>query len=71
MRLDTVIQGGVVVTPGGRLRADVGIRGEKIAAIGTNLTRDATVGRVIDARDQPRRQERFINVFQLEMTKWL
>ncbi|HEY5565428.1 MAG TPA: amidohydrolase family protein, partial [Rhodothermia bacterium] len=50
MKYDTVIQGGVVVTPGGRVRADVGIHGEKIAAVGTNLTRDANVGRIIDAK---------------------
>jgi dihydropyrimidinase len=50
MKLDTVIEGGVVVTPGGRIRADIGIRGEKIAALGTNLRRDATVDRLIDAR---------------------
>ncbi len=50
MKFDTVVQGGVVVTPGGRIRADVGIKGEKIAAIGTNLSRDSTVDRIINAR---------------------
>ena len=37
MKLDTIIQGGTVVTPGGTVEADVGIRGEKIAAIGEDL----------------------------------
>jgi len=50
MKYDTIIQGGVVVTPGGRVRADVGISGDKIAAVGTNLARDASVERVIDAK---------------------
>jgi dihydropyrimidinase len=50
MKFDTIVQGGVVVTPGGRVRADVGIKGEKIAALGTNLSRDSTVGRIINAR---------------------
>jgi dihydropyrimidinase len=50
MRLDTIIKGGTVVTPGGSLRADVGIRGEKIAAIGEDLGGLADAGtKVIDA----------------------
>jgi dihydropyrimidinase len=50
MRLDTIIRGGTVVTPGGSIRADVGIRGEKVAAIAEDLSDLAGEGtRVIDA----------------------
>ena len=48
MRFDTVIQGGNIVTPGGTFTGDVGIVGEKIAALGTTL--DTEGARVIDAR---------------------
>jgi dihydropyrimidinase len=48
MKLDTIIQGGSVVTPGGTFTGDIGIVGEKIAALGTSL--DATGARTIDAR---------------------
>src|SRR5688572_10789621 len=37
MRFDRVIAGGTVVTPGGTFVGDVGIIGEKIAALGTEL----------------------------------
>lgn len=37
MKLDTIIAGGKLVTSDGEFEADIGIRGEKIAAIGTNL----------------------------------
>ncbi|MBX3728055.1 MAG: dihydropyrimidinase [Candidatus Sumerlaeia bacterium] len=48
MRLDKIIKGGTVVTAEGQVKADVGISGEKIAAIGASLpTGDA---KVIDAR---------------------
>src|ERR1043166_6104233 len=47
MRFDTVIRGGNVVTPAGTCTGDVGIAGEKIAALGINL--DAEGARVIDA----------------------
>ena len=47
MRFDSVVKGGNVVTPSGALVADVGIVGEKIAAIGPDL--DATGAKVIDA----------------------
>jgi dihydropyrimidinase len=50
MKFDTVIENGIVVTPGGRVRADIGIKDEKITSIGTNLSRDSTVDRVIDAK---------------------
>ncbi|MFT4603652.1 MAG: dihydropyrimidinase [Rhodothermales bacterium] len=42
---DTVITGGKLVTPGGVIEADLGIIGEKIAAIGSGLTGS----KVIDA----------------------
>ncbi len=48
MRYDTVIKGGNVVTPAGTFSGDVGIRGEKIAALGVELESDGA--RVIDAR---------------------
>lgn len=47
MRFDSVVKGGNVVTPTGAQVADVGIIGEKIAAVGANL--DATGAKVIDA----------------------
>jgi dihydropyrimidinase len=37
MKLDTIIRNGTLVTPAGRLRADLGIAGETIAAIGQGL----------------------------------
>ena len=45
MILDTVIRGGTLLTPSGPIRADLGIAGEHIAAIGHDLAG----GRVIDA----------------------
>jgi dihydropyrimidinase len=48
MRFDRIIKGGNVVTPGGAFVGDVGIVGEKIAAIGTDL--DAAGADVVDAR---------------------
>jgi dihydropyrimidinase len=47
MGFDTIVQGGMVVTPSGAFRADVAIRGEKIAAVGENL---AALGAARDAR---------------------
>ena len=44
--LDLIIRGGEVVTPGGVGRWDVGVQGERIAAIGEAL---GQAGRVIDA----------------------
>ena len=38
MSFDLVIRGGTVVTAEKTLRADIGIQGEKIAAIGTSLS---------------------------------
>src|SRR5215218_1432213 len=48
MRFDTVIKGGNVVTPAGTFVGDVGIRGERIAALGVEL--DADSAKTIDAR---------------------
>jgi dihydropyrimidinase len=47
MRFDKVVRGGSVVTPGGVVSGDVGITGEKIAAVGPGL--DVTGATVIDA----------------------
>src|SRR5256712_428034 len=48
MRFDSIIRGGNVVTPAGTYTGDVGIAGDKIAALGIDL--DAEGARVIDAR---------------------
>ncbi len=48
MRFDCIVKGGNVVTPSGAFTGDVGVLGEKIAALGSDLGSDA--GRVIDAR---------------------
>ncbi len=47
MRFDRVVKGGNVVTPGGEISADIGIIGEKIAALGENLDTDGAD--VVDA----------------------
>ncbi len=49
MSFDRVIRHGRVVTPGGSFTGDVGIRGEKIAALGADL--DCEGADVIDATD--------------------
>ncbi|HOW18101.1 MAG TPA: amidohydrolase family protein, partial [Phycisphaerae bacterium] len=49
MPFDSIITGGSVVTPNGVIRADVGIAGEKIAAVGRNLARRGGESRIIDA----------------------
>ena len=49
MTFDTIVKGGNVVTPGGSSIADIGISGEKIAAIGPSLEGGAQT-RVIDAK---------------------
>ena len=49
MRLcDTIIKGGNVVTPAGSFVGDIGIKGEKISALGEDL--DTSGAKVIDAR---------------------
>ena len=47
MKFDRIVKGGNVVTPGGSFTGDVGIVGEKIAALGTGL--DTEGAEVIDA----------------------
>lgn len=48
MNFDSIVRGGTVVTPDGTVQADVGIRGETIAAVGPGL--EAGTGtRIIDA----------------------
>src|SRR6476469_383198 len=50
MKFDTIVRGGNVVTPTGASKTDVGIVGEKIAAIAPGL--EASPGtKVIDASD--------------------
>jgi dihydropyrimidinase len=48
MAFDTVIKSGNVVTPAGSFKGDIGIRGEKISALGEDL--DTSGAKVIDAR---------------------
>src|SRR3954467_1153694 len=48
MKFDRVVQGGNVVTPGGTFTGDVGIVGEKVAALGAGL--DTEGAQVIDAK---------------------
>lgn len=50
MKFDTIIHGGDVVSPTGTLRADVGIVGERIAAVGTDLVKNSITNKVIDAK---------------------
>ena len=51
MRFDTIIFGGTVVNADGRRRADVGIRGQRIAAVDRQLARQAGPRtKLIDAR---------------------
>ncbi len=47
--LDIIIQGGDVVTPEGVTKADVGIKGETIAAVAAPGVLGAQAGRIIDA----------------------
>jgi len=47
-RFDTVVQGGNVVTPAGSFTGDIGIKGERIAALGDQL--DTAGATVIDAK---------------------
>ena len=46
-QFDTIIRGGTVVTAGDTIQCDVGIKGEKIIALGSNLEDDRA--KVIDA----------------------
>jgi dihydropyrimidinase len=49
MSFDTIVTGGRVVTPGGVTETDIGIRGEKIAAVGPNLANESNGAKVVDA----------------------
>ena len=49
MRFDTIVTGGKVVTPGGVTETDIGIRGEKITALGQDLAGEESGARVVDA----------------------
>lgn len=49
MKLDKIITGGTVITPGGSQKVDIGIQGEKIAAIGTDLIAQSGGTEQIDA----------------------
>lgn len=48
MRFDTIIQNGILVTASETIEADLGIIGEKIAAVGQNLPKDGA--KAIDAK---------------------
>ncbi len=50
VKFDTIVKGGNVVTPAGTFTGDVGIAGEKIAALGVNLDADKST-KVIDAKE--------------------
>ncbi len=51
VKYDTIIEGGTVVTVDGQRRADVAIKGQKIAAVGTGLARASSNGAtIIDAK---------------------
>ena len=49
VKFDTIVKGGNVVTPAGTFTGDVGISGEKIAALGVSLDADEST-KVIDAK---------------------
>ncbi len=48
MKLDKIVKGGTVVTPDGTMKADIGISGEKISAIGQSL--NSADAEIIDAK---------------------
>jgi dihydropyrimidinase len=50
--LDTVITGGLAVLPSGPEKADIGVSGDKIAALGAPGSLGALGGRVVDAAGQ-------------------
>lgn len=49
MQLDTLVKNGLVVTPRGIRRADIGIRGDRIAAVRTGLKANPETTRILDA----------------------
>ncbi len=52
MTLDTIISGGRLVTASQTVRADVGVRGERIAVIGQDLAKAHPGAAIVDARDR-------------------
>ena len=51
MKYDTIIKGGMVVTAEGQKRADAAIKGQKIAAVATGLSRaNSNAPTIIDAK---------------------
>ncbi|HEX3884569.1 MAG TPA: amidohydrolase family protein [Stellaceae bacterium] len=50
--LDTIITGGLAVLPSGPEKADIGVSGEKIAAIGAPGSLSALGGKIVDAAGQ-------------------
>lgn len=48
MAYDLVVKGGVLLTPKGRVRADIGVRGEKVAALAPRL--ESRGGATVDAK---------------------
>jgi dihydropyrimidinase len=49
MNFDTIVTGGKVVTPSGVVETDIGIRDEKIAALGQDLAAEKNGATVVDA----------------------
>jgi dihydroorotase-like cyclic amidohydrolase len=49
MKFDTIVTGGQVATPGGVVETDIGIRDEKIAALGQDLSAEKNGATVVDA----------------------
>lgn len=49
MRFDMIVSGGRVLTPGGLVECDVGIRGERIAALGERLAEGSQGAKIVDA----------------------
>jgi dihydropyrimidinase len=47
---DTIVKGGTIATNTGTYKADIGIKGEKIAAIAEGLAAVATADRIVDAK---------------------
>jgi dihydropyrimidinase len=49
MKFDAIVTGGKVVTPGGVIETDIGVKGEKIAALGQDLIGEKNGATVVDA----------------------
>src|SRR6185295_1728349 len=52
MKLDTILEGGTVVSAKKAIEADVGIAGEKIAVIGKKLAKKYGAEKVVDVSDR-------------------